>query len=251
MEVAAVHLTDLMCAAVAAHQRMWMSAIRMSDDDYRASSLLPGWSRGHVLAHCARNADGQTRMLLAAMHGQVAVQYPGGDAQREADITAGAARPGRLILEDVRAAIDRVEDTWRQMPPDAWDKPTGARIGQRPAWQSVWARWRETEMHHVDLDVGYTHDDWPAEFVRLMLPRLLATLESRLPDEVAVRVETDGREWSRAGVTAAVSADPLTVRGSAPVVLCWLTGRPVPAGADITAARSGQNCPLPRLLPWA
>ena len=28
----------------------------------------------------------------------------------------------------------------------------------------VWARWRETEIHHVDLDAGYTHSHGPAEF---------------------------------------------------------------------------------------
>ena len=168
----------------------------MTDDSCRAPSLLPGWSRGHVLAHWARNADGQARMLLAAMRGEVAAQYPGGDAQREADIETGAARPAPLILQDVRAAIDRVEDAWRRMPPEAWSRPTGARIGQRPAWKSVWARWRETEIHHVDLDAGYTHDHWPAEFVSLMLPRVVPTLDTRLTDKITVQVQTAGRQWT-------------------------------------------------------
>jgi len=178
MEVAATDLEELMGAAASAHRRMWTSASRMTDDNCRAPSLLPGWSRGHVLTHWARNADGQTRMLLAAMRGEVAAQYPGGDAEREADIETGAARPFPLILHDVRAAVDRVEDAWRRMPPAAWSRPTGARVGQRPAWKSVWARWRETEIHHVDLDADYTHDHWPAEFVTLMLPRVLPTLDS-------------------------------------------------------------------------
>jgi len=92
MEVAATDLAELMGAAAAAHQRMWTSASRMTDDSCRAPSLLPGWSRGHVLAHWARNADGQTRMLQAAMSGEVAAQYPGGDAERAADIEIGADR---------------------------------------------------------------------------------------------------------------------------------------------------------------
>uniref|UniRef100_UPI00262ED002 maleylpyruvate isomerase N-terminal domain-containing protein n=1 Tax=Trebonia sp. TaxID=2767075 RepID=UPI00262ED002 len=100
MEVAAADLAELTREAVAAHRRMWTSASRMTDDDCSAPSLLPGWSRGHVLAHWARNADGQTRMLLAAQRGEVTAQYPGGDAQREADIEAGASRPARLILQD-------------------------------------------------------------------------------------------------------------------------------------------------------
>jgi maleylpyruvate isomerase len=251
MEVAATDLAELMDAAAAAHRRMWTSASRMADDSCRAPSLLPGWSRGHVLAHWARNADGQTRMLLAAMRGEVAAQYPGGDAQRAADIETGAARPVPLILQDVRAAVDRVEDAWRRMPRAAWSRPTGARIGQRPAWKSVWARWRETEIHHVDLDAGYTHDHWPAEFVRLMLPRVLPTLDTRLPDGVTAQVQLADRDWPLAGTAATTSDDPVVVRGAASAVLCWLTGRPVPAAADLTASRSGRHCPLPQLRPWS
>lgn len=99
MDVTVTDLAELTRAAVAAHRRTWASASTMADDDFRAPSLLPGWSRGHVPAHWARNADGQTRMLLAVMRGEVASQYPGGDARRASDIETGAARPGRLILD--------------------------------------------------------------------------------------------------------------------------------------------------------
>jgi maleylpyruvate isomerase len=106
-------------------------------------------------------------MLLAAMHGEIAEQYPGGDERRESEIQAGAARHARQILSDVHTAVDQVEDVSPdagRRTPDAWSRPTAARIGPRPAWMSVWARWRETEIHHVDLDSGYTHTHWPAEF---------------------------------------------------------------------------------------
>jgi hypothetical protein len=94
---------------------MWATASTMTEDDCRAPSLLPGWTRGHVLTHWARNADGQTRMLLAATRGKVVAQYPGGDDQRETDIEAGAARSAPLILQDARTAVDQVEDVWRHM----------------------------------------------------------------------------------------------------------------------------------------
>jgi hypothetical protein len=54
---------------------------------------------------------------------------------------------------------------------------------------------------------------------------------------------------TRASTAAAASDDPLVIRGAASAVLCWLTGRPVPAAADLTASRSGHNCPLPQLRP--
>ncbi len=250
MEVAADDLGDLLRAAAAAHQRMQASASRMTDDDCRGPSLLPGWSRGHVLTHWARNADGQSRMLLAAMRGEISAQYPEGDVQRESDIEAGAARPARLILGDVRAAIDQIEDVWRRMPPDAWSRPTAARIGPRPAWTSVWARWRESEIHHVDLDAGYAHNHWPAEFVDLLLPKVMPTLPARLDGEIAVQVEAIDRGPP---VTTAASATEklVIVRGPASAVLCWLLGRASAAAADLEVTRSGQAWQLPRLRAWA
>jgi maleylpyruvate isomerase len=251
VEVAAADLAELMRAAVAAHRRMWRSASRMADADVRGPSLLPGWSRGHVLAHCARDADGQTRMLLGVMRSDVVAQYPGGDAQRDADIEAGAARPARLILEDTRAAIDRVEDVWRRMPPEAWSRPAAARIGPRPAWMSVWARWRETEIHHVDLDAGYTHGRWPAEFVGLMLPRVMPTLAGRLTEEITGQVQVTDRNPPATDTAAMTADDRVVVRGAGGAVLCWLLGRPVPAPADLTISRSGLPWRLPCLRPWA
>ncbi|MEV7393377.1 maleylpyruvate isomerase N-terminal domain-containing protein, partial [Streptomyces sp. NPDC091215] len=40
------------------------TAARFTDADVRAPSLLPGWSRGHVLTHVARNADGGRNLLI-------------------------------------------------------------------------------------------------------------------------------------------------------------------------------------------
>ncbi len=40
-----------------ATERLLATAARLTDEDLRAPSLLPGWTRGHVLAHVARNAD--------------------------------------------------------------------------------------------------------------------------------------------------------------------------------------------------
>ena len=204
-----------------------------------------------MLTHWARNADGQSRMLLAAMRGEVATQYPGGDAQRDRDIEEGAARPAQLILDDVRAATGRLQDVWRSMPADAWSQSTPARTGPRPAWMSVWARWRETEIHHVDLKAGYTHSQWPAEFVDLLFPRVTPTLAGRLADEITVLAETTDRDPPKTAVTASTAADQVIVRGPASALLCWLIGRPAAAEADLAVSRSGEPWPLPRLHSWA
>ena len=53
-----------------ATQRLLGTARLMTDEDVRQPSLLPGWTRGHVLAHLARNADALRNVLIGARAGQ-------------------------------------------------------------------------------------------------------------------------------------------------------------------------------------
>ena len=252
MDITAEHIGDLITAAAAAQDRMCSAISGITGAQCREPSLLPGWTRGHVLAHWARNADGQCRMLAAAQRGEIAEQYPGGDVQRAADIDTGAARPAHEIVADARAAAQRAEAMWSSMSPGAWLRPTAARAGRRPAWMSVWARWRETDIHHLDLGLGYTHRHWPAEFADLLLPRLLAGLDRRLPPAASVELRiTDRAHPARLpGRSDAPDGDPVIVIGPAAAVTCWLLGRTTAAG-DLTITRTGQPCPAPQLRPWA
>ena len=78
----------------------------------RAPSLLPGWSRGHVITHLARNADGLGRLLDWGATGVPQAQYPSQDA-RDADIESGAGRPAAALLADAREAAARWERSAR------------------------------------------------------------------------------------------------------------------------------------------
>ena len=53
----------------------------------------------------------------------------------------------------------------------------------------VLTRWREVEVHHVDLGLGYEATDWPDDYVAGELPLALAGLPSRLGDG-AIRART-------------------------------------------------------------
>ncbi len=46
-------------------------------------------------------------------------------------------------------------------------------------------RWREVEIHHVDMGRGYEPEDWPEEYVRRELAALLATVPARLGERRA------------------------------------------------------------------
>jgi maleylpyruvate isomerase len=144
-----------------AHERLLSSLQGLTDADARQPSLLPSWTRAHVLTHLARNADGQGRMLEGTLNDELVAQYPGGAEGRAAEIEAGVDRPARELVDDVTRSAETLFALWERMTSDAWMRPTLAIVGQRPAVRSVWARCRETEIHHVDLDLGYTPHDWP------------------------------------------------------------------------------------------
>jgi maleylpyruvate isomerase len=164
----------------ASHIRLSSTLDSLDDDTVRAPSLLPRWTVGHVLTHLARNAEGQERALLGALRGEVVARYPGGSTQRDADIERGSGRPVDVLVADVRGTSARLETTWDDMTDLAWDGHTTfeglERVDSLP-----FARWREVEVHHADLGLGYTSDDWPAGYVRRDLAAKTMAWRARMP----------------------------------------------------------------------
>jgi uncharacterized protein (TIGR03083 family) len=74
----------------------------LTDEQARGPSLLPGWTRGHLLTHVARNAEGGTRLLGWARTGVPSYEYRS-VAARAAAIEEGAGRPAAVLAGDVRA----------------------------------------------------------------------------------------------------------------------------------------------------
>ena len=154
----------------------------LDDATARTPSRLPQWTVGHVVTHLARNADSLVRMLEGAMAGRVANQYEGGLPARAADIAAGAGRPAAELIADLGRAITDLDTTWRRVPEDVWATGHG-RMGSGelcPCAEMPFRRWREVEIHRVDLGRGAEPADWPPAYVELELTRTLAGLPGRL-----------------------------------------------------------------------
>ncbi|MFG1700137.1 maleylpyruvate isomerase N-terminal domain-containing protein [Nonomuraea sp. NPDC049309] len=62
-------LPALQAELTAATDRLLATAASLSDADLAAPSLLPGWTRGHVLAHVAQNAGSCLNLLTWARTG--------------------------------------------------------------------------------------------------------------------------------------------------------------------------------------
>lgn len=208
----------------------------LSDDDVREPSVLPGWSRGHVVTHLARNADALAYVVGGPGVGEVRPQYPSRE-EREADIEAGAGRTAAELLDDLAAACGRWEHAVNQVRSIHLDE-LGARLPEGPTYpvrKVGMFRRTEVEVHHADLAAGYSAADWPADFVARLMDRRRKELER---DGVALRVSPADAEGWESG-----AAGP-EVTGTAADVLWWLLGR---GSGEGLACSEGQ---LPDIGRW-
>jgi maleylpyruvate isomerase len=157
---------DAIVAVEEAHSLLLATVDDLSDADAARPSRLPGWSRGHVLTHLARNADGNRDMVEGAILGEERAQYPGGEQRRADDIEAGATRSAGLLVADLIASHEALVAAWRRMPDDAWTR-TGLwlTVGSQPVSRGLSTRRREILVHVVDLDRGVPPRDLPADFL--------------------------------------------------------------------------------------
>lgn len=66
------------------------------------------------------------------------------------------------------------------MPAECWSRPVRTvGGGEHPVALLPFRRWREVDVHLIDLRLGVTADDWPQELVDRALPRLVAGLPDR------------------------------------------------------------------------
>ncbi|MCM0677758.1 maleylpyruvate isomerase family mycothiol-dependent enzyme [Micromonospora phytophila] len=200
--------------------RLLRTAATFDSADTAAASLLPGWTRGHVLAHLARNADGFVNLLTAARTGEPVPMYASA-AARSADIEADAVRPPAAHLDDLRRSADRFAEAVEAMPVEAWSATVETPRGPKVAAVLVWGRLREVEVHHLDLAAGYRPADWPEAFGHRLLHEVAADLADR-PDVPPMVLRFDG---TRHELVLGDRAAAPTVTGAAPELAAWLIGR--------------------------
>ena len=215
--------TELLLASVAL----------MTDEQVGEESLLPDWTRGHVLTHVARAGDSLGRLLDWARTGVEQPQYAS-LAARDAEIEAGAGRGIAELAADVRASGDAFEARVRALPVEAWEVPVRTRTGEVcTAGRVVFIRLRELEVHHVDLDAGYRFADIPVEVATAVIDDILSAVGARQGREAVAPVRlaaTDVEVERELGV-----GGPL-VTGSQAELLGWLSGRLDGSGLTVVGA---------------
>ena len=187
---------------------------KLSDAELAAPSGLPEWSRAHLVAHLARNAEALIRLVTWARTGVETPMYPSREA-RAADIAASAGHPpGRLRAELVDTA-DELDAALTALTPAQWRAEVRSALGRPlPAAQVPWMRIREVWLHAVDLDAGAEVADVPDGVLDLLLDEVTATLSATDGCPAVELVPTDrdrrfqlGAEGGRAVETAPADTD--------------------------------------------
>ena len=230
----------------AASSRVLATATRISDSEVAGPSLLPGWSRGHVLTHIARNADGLRNLLIWARTGAETPQYASPQAREDA-IRAGAARTSAELAADISDSSEAFLREAGALDPAAWQASVaGLRGPAHPAWVVLWKRLSELEIHHVDLDAGYGPGDWPGSFASELLGEVTGAFDGRDEAEPAELTDTTNGRTYRIGTAGATAVQPrFFVSGPAGPLLAWLLGRG--DGTGLTVRPGGR---LPAVPAW-
>jgi maleylpyruvate isomerase len=206
----------------------------------RLPSNLPGWTRGHVLAHITNIGDAAARQAEYARRGELIDVYDGGRPGRDAAIESDSALGLSAHRDRVRRMLDRVEGAWPPLESPLWDRAVTYRDGTVVDMALAW--WREIRIHLVDLDLGIDASSWTEPFCR----HLLTFLAVRLPSDASIELRPTGAE--ALALPGPVPRPLITISGDARDIASWLagrTGRPLPV-----AALDGRVQALPTLSPW-
>lgn len=267
-------------ALAAATDRLLATIDAMAAPEFAEPSVLPGWSRGHVLAHLALNAKALTGVLTTlgqddplpmyasnarrdADIEQLAAQVPariadrvavgasmlaahlgGGPTPEDALEAVGAAgRPaaeqsaGGVIAVFAGAAAEATDAIAAWSVSGTFDRtPDGHRI-QAP--DIPYMRWREVEIHHADLNLGYRPNDWADEFAVY----LLAVTAFDRDGEASMTLHPTGQDPMTLAGPDGVGGGP-HIHGTAADLAWWLAGRGAGDGLEATGGE------LPVLAPW-
>ncbi|WP_043841826.1 maleylpyruvate isomerase family mycothiol-dependent enzyme [Amycolatopsis taiwanensis] len=193
-------------------------AIRGLDEAGLAEpSLLPGWSRKHVVAHLASNADAIGNLVHWARTGVQTPMYSS-PAQRAEAIENGAALPPERLLAWFDDSARILAESMAELTGEQWRAEVVTAQGRRvPALETPWMRSREVMVHAVDLATGIRFTDLPEPF--------LEALGAEIRDK-----------RGEAGLPE--------VHGSLPEITAYLAGRPY---TGVTTSDGAPAAPLP---PW-
>ncbi|MFJ2716757.1 maleylpyruvate isomerase N-terminal domain-containing protein [Streptomyces sp. NPDC087437] len=190
-----------------AHARAWartgtelmLDAVAGLDEaGFSAPSVLPEWTRGHLVAHVAANADALCNLVHWAATGEETPMYASAE-ERAAGIAKGSTLPAEELRSWLTGSAHRLAEGLDGLTDERWQHKVVTAQGRTvPVTELPWMRAREVCVHAVDLGTGVvTFDDLPKGFLTALVAEISTKRGlTELPD------------------------------GPLPEVAAWLAGRP-------------------------
>lgn len=224
--------------------RLLTEALEALDDEgFTAPSLLPGWTRAHVAAHVARNAEALGRLAAWARTGEETPMYPSPE-QRDADVEASARQQPGDLRHDVASTAADLALAFDALEGSAWDARVRVRQGTEvPARVLPWLRAREVWLHAVDLGTGADLAGAPADLLDELAHDITGGLSRQDGCPVLELRPSDRDSAWQLGPREGDAGGRVSVQGSVADLVLWLAGRS--DGAALTSAG-----PLPVLPAW-
>ncbi len=195
----------------------------LSDDALQAPSLLPDWTRAHVIAHVGYNARAIARLMKWANTGIETPLYSSWDA-RNAEIEHGATLAPKDLRDLYTDSATQLDAAWRDTPPHVWEHRVKTAQGRTvPASETVWMRTRETWIHAVDLDNGAAFDQFPANVLERLLQEITGAWQSRGDGKDLLLKASDASTVLEFGDLD--SDNPEVISGTLADVTAFATGR--------------------------
>uniref|UniRef100_A0AAU3GZR9 Maleylpyruvate isomerase family mycothiol-dependent enzyme n=1 Tax=Streptomyces sp. NBC_01401 TaxID=2903854 RepID=A0AAU3GZR9_9ACTN len=191
--------------------RLFLHAVADLDEPgFSADSVLPGWTRKHLAAHVAANADALCNLVHWAATGEETPMYASADERAE-----GIAKGPGMSADELRSwlagSARKLAEGLDELTEGQWQSKVVTAQGRTvPATELPWMRSREACVHAVDLGTGVSFAGLPAGFL------------TALADEIsAKRGLTELPEGPLPEVTAWLAGRPHTLTG-APALGPWL-----------------------------
>jgi maleylpyruvate isomerase len=234
---------------------------KLTEADVPAASALPGWTRGHVLAHIAGISNAMARQLEYAARGDTVELYDGGYDGRTKAIEMSAGHALVQHRKDLDAALERALRAFDSLDADAdadADTDTDTEAGNAGAagaagWRAPisyrggvvldggLALWRELVIHGSDLNTGRGPETWSRPFCE----HLFTFLAARVPEGQKLVLQPLGMQ----PVMVGTGGRSTVISGMVTDIAAWLAGR-APSLGSLRASAAADGVDLPELLPW-
>lgn len=204
----------------------------LRDAELDHATLLPGWTRRHLIAHVSYNARALSRLVEGAHSGLPAPMYSS-KTQRSREIELGATQAPPALRNLFHHSAIHLSVAWRDLPDDRWDARVRTALGRDvPVSETVWMRSREVWLHALDFDHDAHPSELPVEVRRRLLRDIAGAWAARepAPNLTLVLTDTDDRLGP---------ANGHQVVGTSVGLLLWAAGR----HKDLGDGRPGSSAP--------